>query len=93
MGIVQDQILPAAWQHFDADDWAEIDAAFVTNRDSLTGHEAGDGYRPLFRTILINTSAPLDSGAGGAGAQRARSSRARCTSRSSTASVSCAEPV
>jgi hypothetical protein len=43
MGIVQDQILPAARQHFDADDWAEIDAAFVTTRDSLNGHEAGDG--------------------------------------------------
>ena len=62
MGIVEDQMLPAERQHFDADDWAEIDAAFVTNRDPLTGHETEEGHRPLLRTILMNTPAPVDPG-------------------------------
>ena len=35
-----------------ADDWAELDAAFLMNRDPLTGYEADEVYRPLFRKIV-----------------------------------------
>ena len=41
----------------------EIDAAFVTNRDPLTGHETEEGHRPLLRAILMNTPAPVGPGA------------------------------
>ena len=33
-------------------DWAELDTAFCSNRDPLTGHEPEEGYRPLFRKIV-----------------------------------------
>ena len=62
MGVEEEQILPAARQHFDADDWAEIDAAFAANRDPLTGHEPDDVYRPLFRKILMHAPAPIGLG-------------------------------
>jgi len=45
-------VLPLAESALGAADWAELDAAFRTNRDPLTGHEVDDSYRPMFRAIL-----------------------------------------
>lgn len=52
MRVEETEILPLAESVLSADDWAELDAAFLTNRDPLTGHEAEEPYKPLFRTIV-----------------------------------------
>ena len=55
-------MLPLALKHLTAEDWKELDTAFLANRDPLTGHEPDDLYRPLF----------TQDRAGSAGADRAR---------------------
>jgi hemerythrin-like domain-containing protein len=52
MRVEETEILPLAESVFNAGEWAELDAAFLTNRDPLAGHEADEPYRPLFRTIV-----------------------------------------
>ena len=47
MAIEESEILPAARRSLDAADWAAIDAAFVANRDPLTGHEPDDAVPAL----------------------------------------------
>jgi len=58
------EILPLAESVLGADDWAELDAAFRSNRDPLTGFEADAVYQALFRKIL--KALPVSSGIGGA---------------------------
>jgi nucleotide-binding universal stress UspA family protein len=43
---------PAAQKHFDADDWAAIDAAFAENADPRFGGDADPGFRHLFSRIV-----------------------------------------
>jgi hemerythrin-like domain-containing protein len=62
MATEEHDILPAAQKHFSADDWAALDAAFEANRDPLTGHEPEEGYRPLFRKIVMKAPAPVGLG-------------------------------
>ena len=62
MSTEETQIMPAARQHLTEADWAELDAAFATNRDPLTGHEAQAEYEPLFRRILMTAPAPIGLG-------------------------------
>jgi hemerythrin-like domain-containing protein len=64
MHVEEAEILPLAEAVLDAGDWAELDAAFLTNRDPLTGFVAADAYQPLFRTIL--RTLPASSGLGSA---------------------------
>jgi hemerythrin-like domain-containing protein len=52
MNLEETVVLPLAERALSAADWAALDAAFLANRDPLTGHEAGEPYRPLFRKIL-----------------------------------------
>jgi len=52
-------ILPAAVAHLSASDWDELDQAFSTNRDPLTGADLPDAYRPLFLKILNTAPAPI----------------------------------
>ena len=52
MRIEETELLPLAEAALGADDWAALDAAFIANRDPLSGHEADEVYRPLFRKIL-----------------------------------------
>lgn len=52
MRVEETEILPLAELVLNADEWAELDAAFLTNRDPLTGHEADEPYKPLFRSIV-----------------------------------------
>ena len=44
------------------DDWAELDEAFTTNRDPLTGHEPEAEYRALFTRIVNLVPAPIGLG-------------------------------
>jgi hemerythrin-like domain-containing protein len=62
MATEEQELLPAARRCFSEADWAELDAAFAANRDPLTGHEPEEGYRPLFRKILMNAPAPVGLG-------------------------------
>ena len=62
MRIEETEVLPLAETVLDADAWAELDAAFLANRDPLAGHDTTDAYRPLFRKIL--STLPASSGVG-----------------------------
>lgn len=52
MGVEEREVLPFAEAVLKPEDWAEIDAEFLKNRDPLIGYEADEAYRPLFTTIL-----------------------------------------
>ena len=56
------EILPLAERVLTAADWAELDAAFMHNRDPLTHREGDDAFRPLFKRILMTLPAPLGLG-------------------------------
>ena len=62
MALEEGTVLPAARAHFSTNDWAELDQAFATNRDPLTGHTADDIYRPLFSKIVRTAPAPVGLG-------------------------------
>ena len=62
MAVEENELLPAARRSFSEADWAELDAAFAANRDPLTGHEPEEGYRPLFRRIVMSAPAPIGLG-------------------------------
>ncbi len=62
MRVEEEEVLPLALKHFTAEDWKELDTAFLANRDPLTGHEPTDLYRPLFTKIVQNTPAPIGLG-------------------------------
>ena len=52
MRVEEAEILPLAESVLNTDEWAELDAAFLTNRDPLAGYEADAAYRPLSTKIL-----------------------------------------
>lgn len=54
MRIEETEVLPLAQAVLDAEDWAELDIAFLLNRDPLGGFEADVQYQPLFKKILAN---------------------------------------
>jgi hemerythrin-like domain-containing protein len=62
MAVEEDELLPAARRLFSEDDWTDLDVAFASNRDPLTGHEPEEGYRPLFHKIVMNAPAPIGLG-------------------------------
>lgn len=62
MGIEESQVLPLAQRVLTSADWAELDAAFMKNRDPLTGHAPDDVYRPLFSRIVMTAPAPIGLG-------------------------------
>ena len=53
MSMEEKQVLPLAERVLLAQDWVELDAAFIANRDPLTGHEPEDDYRALFMADLV----------------------------------------
>ena len=63
MRIEESVVLPLAEKVLSADDWTEIDAAFESNRDPLTGHTPDEAYAPLFSRIVAWLPAPLGLGA------------------------------
>jgi hemerythrin-like domain-containing protein len=62
MHLEETMILPLAERVLSANDWMELDAAFLMNRDPLAGHDADGAYRPLFTKILNATPAPFGLG-------------------------------
>ena len=62
MRVEEEEVLPLALKNLTAQDWAELDTAFLANRDPLTGHEPTDQYRPLFSKIVQNAPAPIGLG-------------------------------
>lgn len=62
MRTEEEEVLPLALKHLSAEDWKELDTAFLANRDPLTGHEPNDLYRPLFTKIVQEAPAPIGLG-------------------------------
>lgn len=62
MSLEEKQVLPLAEKTLTAQDWAELDAAFLANRDPLTGHEPDQEYRALFSRIVNLLPAPIGLG-------------------------------
>ena len=63
MALEEQEILPLAEQTLTAPDWQELDEAFASNRDPLTGHEPTADYRALFTRIVNAVPAPIGLGA------------------------------
>jgi len=63
MAVEERQVLPLAEKWLTAEDWAELDEAFTSNRDPLTGHAPEPGYGALFARILNSVPAPIGLGA------------------------------
>ena len=63
MALEEREILPLAQQTLTAQDWQELDEAFGSNRDPLTGHEPTADYRALFTRIVNAVPAPIGLGA------------------------------
>lgn len=63
MRLEEEVILPAAQRVLDDQDWAELDAAFATNCDPLTGKYPRDAtYDRLFTRIVNRAPAPIGLG-------------------------------
>ena len=62
MALEEREILPLAERVLTADDWAQLDEAFIANRDPLTGHEPEENYRALFTRIVNQAPAPIGLG-------------------------------
>lgn len=60
--VEETQVLPLAERVLTEPDWLELDAAFPTHRDPLTGHEVEGAYRPLLTKIRMATPAPIGLG-------------------------------
>ena len=62
MAVEETEVLPLAQRALSAEEWAELDTAFLANRDPLTGCEPEDAYRPLFHKIAMTAPAPIGLG-------------------------------
>jgi hemerythrin-like domain-containing protein len=63
MALEEREILPLAQRVLTEEDWAELDEAFATNRDPLTGCEPDSEYKALFTRIVNAVPAPIGLGA------------------------------
>lgn len=63
MALEEREILPLAERVLTERDWADLDEAFATNCDPLTGHVPEDDYRALFTRIVNLVPAPIGLGA------------------------------
>ena len=63
MRIEETLVLPSAESRLTEADWNELDEAFETNRDPLTGkYPADPAYERLFAQILLKAPAPIGVG-------------------------------
>ena len=62
IGTEERVVLPLAERVLSAADWAELDTAFMKNRDPLTRRHGDDAYRPVFKRILMTAAAPIGLG-------------------------------
>ncbi len=63
MIIEERHIMPVADKVLTAEDWRELDEAFMVNKDPLTGHSPDEDYRELFTRIVNLVPAPVGLGA------------------------------
>ncbi len=63
MRTEETELLPAAQKVLGPGDWAELDAAFQSNRDPLTGSVRDPCYDRLFTRIVLTAPAPIGVGA------------------------------
>jgi hemerythrin-like domain-containing protein len=62
MHAEEQEILPLAEKHLTADDWKEIDAAFLGHTDPLLGADARSEYQTLFSRIVNLAPPPIGVG-------------------------------
>lgn len=62
MRVEETEVLPLAREVLTHEDWTLLDAAFLLNRDPLTGHPPAQEYQALFTRILNLLPAPLGLG-------------------------------
>ena len=62
MALEEQEILPLAERTLTPQDWLDLDEAFASNRDPLTGHEPTADYRALFTRIVNAVPAPIGLG-------------------------------
>ena len=62
MALEEQEILPLAERTLRPQDWLELDEAFASNRDPLTGHAPTADYRALFTRIVNAVPAPIGLG-------------------------------
>lgn len=62
MSLEEREILPLAERVLTEQDWADLDEAFVANRDPFTGHDPEPDYRALFTRIVSLVPAPIGLG-------------------------------
>jgi hemerythrin-like domain-containing protein len=66
MRVEETEVLPAAQRLLDERDWAELDAAFASHVDPLTGtHPRDPIYDRLFTRIVMKAPAPIGVGSPG----------------------------
>jgi len=63
MALEEREILPLAEKVLTKDDWAQLDEAFLANRDPLTGCDPEPDYAALFSRIVNAVPAPIGLGA------------------------------
>lgn len=63
MRLEEEQVFPLAEARLNAQDWADINAAFRSNADPLIGTEAKDHYQDMLRNIVSRAPAPIGVGA------------------------------
>jgi len=63
MAVEEREILPLAARVLTQDDWADLDKAFDTNRDPMTGYAPDAEYSELFTRIVNAVPAPIGLGA------------------------------
>ena len=62
MEVEEREILPLALKVLSPQDWAELDEAFATNKDPLTGYKPEAEYQALFQKVLCAVPAPIGLG-------------------------------
>jgi branched-chain amino acid transport system ATP-binding protein len=62
MDAEENELIPLAKARLTAEDWAEIDEAFLGNTDPLVGVDAGREYRELFTRIVSLAPSPIGLG-------------------------------
>jgi hemerythrin-like domain-containing protein len=63
MRTEEQEILPLAEKYLTAEDWTEIDAAFLGHTDPMLGADARSEYQALFRRIVNLAPPPIGVGA------------------------------
>jgi hemerythrin-like domain-containing protein len=62
MRAEENELMPLARARLTAEDWIEIDRAFLGNADPLVGMDAGKEYRELFTRIVNLAPSPIGLG-------------------------------